>query len=83
MYYNSSTDKQRSIAFGYSSNIYLCESSIFCSMSLANVKNSTFLDKPVKVALRYRPPKSPSLFLQNMKSWIDEKTQIFCLVISV
>ena len=83
MYYNSSTDKHRSITFGYSSNIYLCESSIFCSMSLVNVKKSTFLDKPVKVALRYRPPNSPSLFLQNMKSWIDEKTQIFCLVISV
>ena len=73
MYYNSSTDKHRSIAFGYSSNIFPCESSNFCSMSLVNVKKSTFLDKPVKVALLYRPPNSPSLFLQNMKSWIDEK----------
>ena len=73
MYYNSSTDKYRRIAFGYSSNIFLCESSIFCSMSLVNVKKSTFLDKPVKVALLYRPPNSSSLFLRNMKSWIDEK----------
>ena len=71
MYYNSSTDKHRSSAFGYSSNIFLCESSNFRSMSLVNVKKSTFLDKPVKVALLYRPPNSPSLFLQNMKSWID------------
>ena len=52
---------------------FLCESSNFCSMSLVNVKKSTFLDKPVKVALLYRPSNSPSLFLQNMKSWIDEK----------
>ena len=73
MYYNSSTDKHRSIAFGYSNNIFLCESSNFCSMSLVNVKKFTFLDKPVKVALLYRPPNSPSLFLQNMKYWIDEK----------
>ena len=73
MYYNSSTDKHKSIAFGYSSNISLHESSNFCSMSLVNVKKSTFLDKPVKVALLYRPPNSPSLFLQNMKSWIDDK----------
>ena len=43
-------------------------------MSLVNLKKSTFLDKPVKVALLYRPPNSPSLFLQNMKSWIDKKT---------
>ena len=42
-------------------------------MSLVNVKKSTFLDKPVKVALLYRPPNSSSLFLRNMKSWIDEK----------
>ena len=42
-------------------------------MSLVTVKKSTVLDKPVKVALLYRPPNSPSLFLQNMKSWIDEK----------
>ena len=73
MYYNSSTDKHRIIAFGYSSNIFLCESSKFCSMSLVNVKKSTFLDKPIKVARLYRPPNSPSLFLQNMKSWCDEK----------
>ena len=82
MYYNSSTDKHKTIAFGYSSNIFLCESSNFCSMSLVNVKKSTFLDKPVKVALLYRSPKSPPLFLRNMKSWIDEKKQI-CLVISI
>ena len=42
-------------------------------MSLVNVKKSSFLDKPVKVALLYRPSNSPSLFLRNMKSWIDEK----------
>ena len=71
------TDKHRSIAFGYSSNIFLCESSKFCSMSLVNVKKSTFLDNSVKVALLYRPPKPPSLFLQNMKSWIDEKPRCF------
>ena len=82
MYYNSSTDKHKTIAFGYSSNIFLCEKSNFCSMSLVNVKKSTFLDKPVKVALLYRSPKSPPLFLRNMKSWIDEKKQI-CLVISI
>ena len=74
MYYNYSTDEHRSVAFGYSSNIFLCESSHFCSISLVNVKKSTFLDKPVKAALLYRPPNLPSLFLQNMKSWIDEKT---------
>ena len=73
MYYNSSTDKHRSIAFRYSSNIFLCESSNICSMSLVNGKISTFLDEPVKVTLLYRPPNSPSLFLQNTKSWIDEK----------
>ena len=50
-----------------------CESSNFRSMSLANVKKSSFLDKLVKIALLYRPLSSPSLFLQNMKSWIDEK----------
>ena len=83
MYYNSSTDKHKRIAFGYSSNISRCESSNFCSMSLVNVKKSTFLDKPVKVALLYRSPNSPALFLQNMKSWIDEKPEIFCLLISI
>ena len=67
------TTKFRSIAFGYSSNLFLSESSNFCSMSLVNIKKSTFLDKPVKIALLYRPPHSPPLFLQNMKSWIDEK----------
>ena len=83
MYYNSSTDKHRSIAFGYSSIIFLCESSNFCSRSIVNVKKSTFLDKPVKEALLYKPPNSPSLFLKNMNSWIDEKKKIFCLVISI
>ena len=83
MYYNSSTDKHKRIAFGYSGNISRCESSNFCSMSLVNVKKSTFLDKPVKVALLYRSPNSPALFLQNMKSWIDEKPEIFCLLISI
>ena len=52
---------------------YFCEGSNFCSMSLANVKKSTFLDETVKVALLYRPPNLPSLFLQNMKSWINKK----------
>ena len=42
MYYNSSTDKHRNIAFGYSGNIFFCESSIFCSMSLVNEKNLLF-----------------------------------------
>ena len=75
MHYNSSTDKHRSIAFGYSSNIFFCESSHFWSMLLVNVKKSTFLGKSVKVVLLYRPPNSPSLYLQNMKSSIDEKKQ--------
>ena len=42
MYYNSSTDKHRNIAFGYSGNIFFCESSILCSMSLVNEKNLLF-----------------------------------------
>ena len=83
MYYNSSTDKHRSIAFGYSSIIFLYESSNFCSRSIVNVKKSTFLDKPVKEALLYKPSNSPSLFLKNMNSWIDVKKNIFCLVISI
>ena len=45
-------------------------------MSLVNVKKSAFLDKPVKAALLYRPPNSPSSFLQNMKSWVDGKKHI-------
>ena len=73
MYYNSSTDKHKSIAFGYSSNIFLCESSNFCSVSLVNVKKCTFLDKSVKESLLYGSPNSPPLFLRNMKSWTDEK----------
>ena len=73
MYYNSSTDKHKSIAFGYSSNIFLCESSNFCSVSLVNVKKCTFLDKSVKESLLYGSPNLPPLFLRNMKSWTDEK----------
>ena len=42
MYYNSNTDKHRNIGFGYSGNIFFCESSIFCSMSLVNETNLPF-----------------------------------------
>ena len=58
------TTKFRSIAFGYSSNLFLSESSNFCSMSLVNVKKSTFLDKPVKIALLYRPPLTTIIFTE-------------------
>ena len=74
MYFNNNRYKYRSIAFGYSSNMVLCNSSDCGSKSVLPLKKPAVLGESVKIGLLYRSPNLlPNLFLENLTSWIDEE----------
>ena len=74
MNFNNNRDKYRSIAFGYSSNMILSNSSDCGSKSVLALKKPAFLGESVKIGLLYCSPNLlPNLFLENLTSWIDEE----------
>ena len=52
-------------------------------LSFPKASNDTLTIALLNTSSLRRHSNSPSLFLQNMKSWIDEKKHIYCLVISI
>ena len=73
-YFNSARDKYRSIAFGHSSNMILCNSSDCGSKSVLALKKPAFLRESVKIGILYCSPNLlPNLFLAYLTSCIDEE----------
>ena len=70
MYFNNNMDKYRSIAFGYSSNMILSNSSDCCSKSVLALKKPTIFRR---ISESCTPNLLPNLFLENLTNRIDEE----------
>ena len=74
MHFNNNRDRYRSIAFGCSSIMVLCNSLGCDSKSVLALRKPAFLGESVKNDLLYRSPNLlTNLFLENLLSWIDEE----------